>query len=627
MKIWLPKYRFASQSSLRLDSPVPRHGLAFVSITNESKFRILKPHIPRPSKLRKMACRLKTPPCPALPLYRKEKKWQDASNEVLTRHAVFRYLFALILVLGSFKIAVPQTEPVNVKVRVVIVDKDLNQKPVPFLVVSFHHLANAANSAEVKTDLDGKAEKQLVPGRYSIISAKPVELGGKRYSWNLEIQINAPDQHIDLTNDNAKIEDLAPGSGASAESKPSTSASGGDLSTLFDRLKNSVVTVRSEAGEGSGFLVDSAGLVVTNNHVVQSSNYIAVQFDQRRKVPARLITSNADKDVAVLWFDPAAFREAVVAPLLPDQAPTKIVVGERVFTIGNPLGREKVLTTGVISKVEKDAITSDININPGNSGGPLFTLGGQVAGITTAGLRNLASVVPVENVRPVVETARKQIVGGAPPEPTLLPVEPPDMFPAGVLRALLQQEKMDTKPYFFDAGEFQVAFYTPPVNFFLRHEDEMSAARKAAKRAGGDSSQAKPPASALEDAQDYRPVLVVRVRPKFGQFFKARFKNGFVRMRLLCGGKEMTPIEPGRNEYELLNQRGGTIDTTYQGRYSYLPDAVSPSCGSVTLEIYSEKEPNTPLTRPIDPATVDRVWADFEPYRKAKSTQPTATKP
>ena len=98
-------------------------------------------------------------------------------------------------------------------------------------------------------------------------------------------------------------------------------------------------------------------------------------------------------------------------------------------------------------------------------------------------------------------------------------------------------------------------------------------------------------------------------------------------MRLLCGGKEMTPIEPGRNEYELLNQRGGTIDTTYQGRYSYLPDAVSPSCGSVTLEIYSEKEPNTPLTRPIDPATVDRVWADFEPYRKAKSTQPTATKP
>jgi S1-C subfamily serine protease len=66
-----------------------------------------------------------------------------------------------------------------------------------------------------------------------------------------------------------------------------------------------------------------------------------------------LITFNADKDVAVLWVDPAAFREAVVAPLLPNEAASKVVVGQRVFTIGNPLGREKVLTTGVISKVEK----------------------------------------------------------------------------------------------------------------------------------------------------------------------------------------------------------------------------------------------------------------------------------
>jgi hypothetical protein len=201
------------------------------------------------------------------------------------------------------------------------------------------------------------------------------------------------------------------------------------------------------------------------------------------------------------------------------------------------------------------------------------------------------------------------------------------MFPADALRALLQQEKLDTRPYFFDAGQFQVAVYTPPVNYFLRHEEEMAAARKAAKRSSGDSSQAKPPASALEDAQDYRPVLVVRVRPKFGAFLKVRFKNGFVRMRLLCGGKEVTPVEPGRGEYELLNMRGQTVDTTFQGRYTYLPDAVSPSCGGVTLEIYSEKEPNTPITRPVDASTVEHVWADFEPYRKAQSAAAPAAKP
>jgi S1-C subfamily serine protease len=542
------------------------------------------------------------------------------------KHAMSKHLLASLSVLIFLAGARPQAAPVNVKLRVLLVDKDLNQKPVPFYIVTFRD-AIAGSSIELKTDLDGKAEKQLPPGKYSITTSKPVELGGRRYSWNLDVQISGAEQHIDLTNDNAKTEDTASSAGSSGDSKSSSGTGSGDLSALFDRLKNSVVTVHAEAHSGSGFLVDSTGLVVTNNHVVQSSNYLAVQFDQKRKVPARLITSNADKDVAVLWFDPAAFREAVVAPLLKDDSASHVVVGQRVFTIGNPLGREKVLTTGVVSKVEKDAITSDININPGNSGGPLFTLDGWVAGITTAGLRNLASIVPVETVRPLVEQARKNIAGGAPPSPVLLPVEPADFFPAEVLRGMLKQERMDTKPYFLEAGEFHVAFITPPINYFLRHEDEMAAARKAAKRSGGDPAHAKPPASALEDAQDYRPVLVVRVRPKFGAFFKVRFKNGFVRMRLLCGGKELTPIEPGRGEYELLDPRGRTVDTTYQGRYVYQADGVSPACGNVVLEIFSEKDPNTPISRPVDATTVERVWGDFDAFRKAQVVQAPATKP
>src|SRR5262249_15569541 len=158
-----------------------------------------------------------------------------------------------------------------------------------------------------KTDLDGKTEKLLAPGRYSISSLKPVELGGKRYSWNLEIQVGGTEQRVDLTNDNAKIEELAPNSSSPAENKSSSGAAGGELTTLFDKLKNSVVAIHSESGTGSGFLVDSSGLVVTNNHVVNSSSYLAVQFDDKRKVPARLVTSNADKDIAVIRFDPAAF--------------------------------------------------------------------------------------------------------------------------------------------------------------------------------------------------------------------------------------------------------------------------------------------------------------------------------
>jgi len=437
------------------------------------------------------------------------------------------YFLMASLLFTCLILPAPQTAPVTVKVRVLIVDKDLNQKPVPFYIVQFHNEGNADPSTAVKTDLEGKAERQLPPGRYSIATPKPVELGGKRYSWNLQIQITGVEQRVDLTNDNAKIEDLLPAAASPAETKSSSGAPGGELTALFDKLKNSVVAVHSESGKGSGFLVDSTGLVVTNNHVVNASSYLAVQFDDKRKVPARLVAANPDKDVAIIRYDPSAFPEGVVAPLLSGEAASHLAVGQRVFTIGNPLGRDKALTTGVVSKIEKDSINSDININPGNSGGPLFTLDGQVAGITTSVLRNLASIVPVEVVRPLVSTAKNELGKESPPAPVLLPVEPTDFFPADALREVLKQEHLDTRPYFFDAGQFQIGFFTPPLSYYLRHEQEMAAARKAAKRSGGDASTAKPPTSALEDAVDYRPILLVRVRPKFGVFSKSSLQERF----------------------------------------------------------------------------------------------------
>src|SRR5215475_12518323 len=490
----------------------------------------------------------------------------------------------------------PQT--VRVKVRVILVDKDLNQKPVPFVVVKF--AGSAGSAIEAKTGLDGSAATSLPAGRYTVSTPKPAEMGGKRYSWNFAADVRGAEQEIDLTNDNAKIEELV------ADTK--NASAGGDLTSLFEKLKNSIFTVHAEGKDGSGVLVDPAGLVVTNNHVVQSSGYIALQFDKMRKVPAKLLASNADKDVAVLWVNPKAFPEAQIAPIIPSDGKAHIEVGQRVFTIGNPFGREKVLTTGVISKVEKDAITSDITINPGNSGGPLFTLDGQAVGITTAGLRTLASIVPIQEARPLLDQARKSMSSQTPPGTNLLPVEPVDKFPADALKPLLQQQKMDTKPYFFDAGEFQIGIFTPTMRYFLKHEEEMNAARKSAKRTSGDPSQAKPPDEALSEAQEYEATETVYVRPKFGGMIKVKFKNGFQKMKLLCGGKEIEPIDPGRSEFELTDFRGRVVDTTYRGRYTFPPEAISPSCGGMTLEIFSEKDPNTPTRKTLDAETISRVW-------------------
>lgn len=507
----------------------------------------------------------------------------------------------------------PQPQQVHVSVRVILVDKDLNQKPVPFLAIKVKNSAPKSEQ-EIKTGLDGTAQIDLAPGHFVFSTAKPIDFGGKKYSWSVAADVKGATQEIVLTNDNAKIEEGAP------EAKSAGSGSG-DLTALFDKLKNSIFTVHAEAKDGSGFLVDPSGLVVTNNHVVQSSGYLALQFDKMRKVPAKLLAQNADKDVAILWVNPKAFPEAQIAPIIPADGKAHIEVGQRVFTIGNPFGREKVLTTGVISKVEKDAITSDITINPGNSGGPLFTLDGQAVGITTAGLRTLASIVPIEEARPLLEQARKSMQGATPPGTNLLPVEPVDHFPADALKAILQQQKMDTKPYFFDAGEFQIGIFTPTMRYFLRHEEEMNAARKSAKRTSGDASQAKAPEGALSEAQEYESTEMILVRPKFSGMFKVKFKNGFQKMRLFCGGKEIEPIDPGRAEYELTDFRNRVIDTTFQGRYTYPPEAISPTCGGMRLEIFTEKDPNTPITKTLDADTVQRVWNDFEPYRRAHSAK------
>ena len=143
-------------------------------------------------------------------------------------------------------------------------------------------------------------------------------------------------------------------------------------SFLYKHLQNCVLTVWSEFGSGTGFIIDPQGLVLTNQHVVGPSQYIAVQFDPNTKVSARLLAADPARDIAVLWVNLSAMPNAATAIIAKDDSTQPAVLeGERVFTIGSPLSQRKIITTGVASKVESRAIISDVNINPGNSGGPI----------------------------------------------------------------------------------------------------------------------------------------------------------------------------------------------------------------------------------------------------------------
>lgn len=224
--------------------------------------------------------------------------------EALTmKKAVSLAAILVVLTVPAFS----QVETVKLKIRAVLVDKDLNQKPAPrlTLVVVRYDVADA-EPATAKTSFDGTAELQLIPGRYRITTPEPIEFQGKRYSWEMEMTVAAPEASVELSNDNAKIADVPQG-------KPIRTMD--DLASLFKKYQNCVVTVWSEFGHGTGFVVDPAGLILTNQHVIGPSEYVAVQFDEKRKVEAKVVAFDPEKDIAVLWASLAPFKEVIVAPL------------------------------------------------------------------------------------------------------------------------------------------------------------------------------------------------------------------------------------------------------------------------------------------------------------------------
>jgi hypothetical protein len=411
--------------------------------------------------------------------------------------------------------------------------------------------------------------------------------------------------------------------------------------------------VLSESGHGTGFFVDAQGVILTNAHVVEHSEYLAVQFDPEHKVAARLLAADSQKDVALLWVKSSAFPAMVSAPLARAEAGKSAVQeGERVFTIGSPLTLDKILTTGVVSKVEPHTIMSDININPGNSGGPLFNSAGKVIGLTTFGNRStsgpgVSGIVRIEEAIPLLEQNRGKL-SGVPPSAELLPVAPTKPYPIEGLKAVLQAEKYDATPYYFNAGDFEVGISTPPLDFREDEEKRLKAERERDKRnkkqghAADTSSTSETPRNWEAEAGGHKAIIAIVVFPRAKEGFwsglgrsmapyspaKVKFKTDFYKMKLLCGEKEVEPIHPGKVPVVMAVQNSTVSfnDSASYGAYTYGPDALSPSCGQVRLEIFPAKDMTQPVVKVLEPKTIERVWGDFEPFRKVQTT-PNGTPP
>ena len=144
-------------------------------------------------------------------------------------------------------------------------------------------------------------------------------------------------------------------------------------------------------GAGSGFVIDSKGFILTNNHVIEGAQSIEVVLGDRSRYPAKVVGADPRNDVALIKIEPK--KKPLVALALGDSS--TIQVGQKVLAIGNPFGFQSTLTTGVISALGRtvqtsqttfidEAIQTDAAINRGNSGGPLINSHGEVIGINSA---------------------------------------------------------------------------------------------------------------------------------------------------------------------------------------------------------------------------------------------------
>lgn len=146
----------------------------------------------------------------------------------------------------------------------------------------------------------------------------------------------------------------------------------------------SAVSVFSDTGHGSGFLISANGEILTNAHVVGRSKYVKVRWTDGAEALGEVVRSDPRRDVALIKIAPPEGRAPLRLDLTPPQA------GEDVYAVGTPLDEafEGTITRGIISATRVTEglrfIQSDVTVNPGNSGGPLVNSRGQVIAITVA---------------------------------------------------------------------------------------------------------------------------------------------------------------------------------------------------------------------------------------------------
>ena len=165
-------------------------------------------------------------------------------------------------------------------------------------------------------------------------------------------------------------------------------------------------------GVGSGFILTSDGLVMTNAHVVEGADEVIVTLTDKREFKAKIVGSDKRTDVALVKIDATGLPAVKVGDV------SRLKAGEWVMAIGSPFGLENTVTAGIVSAKQRDTgdylpfIQTDVAINPGNSGGPLINMRGEVVGINSqiysrsGGFMGISFAIPIDEAMRVSDQLR-----------------------------------------------------------------------------------------------------------------------------------------------------------------------------------------------------------------------------
>lgn len=568
-------------------------------------------------------------------------------------------LFVLLLTLSILLIqtAAQAQSHENVTFKLSVVDSDLKVRSVPKFALIVRPLGRTVSpETRVVTDTEGRATASLVPGYYSVGSEQPLTFQNRSFTWSVTFVVDQSGPNIfELSSDNAKVG----GSGSLADRDVTR---GGEM---FRTLRDGVVTVQGEFEPGSGFIVDSSGLILTNQHVIDQSNDIRVRFDKTTAVRARVVAVDKDRDLAILQVNLDAFPGARVLEIAATNSVEKPVLeGERVFTIGSPLFEDKILSTGTVSKIESGAIITDITFNPNNAGAPLFNSLGSVVGISTFKIKDrsgamfaknettseesgLSGIIAIEQATELIDSARSSVAGKRIPGIELMPNMPDGSFPVETIKVALRDKSFPLKQYVSDVKNYQIKFMTPVYKFYVMEKDRIESLKRRSDRNKdkGVTDSADPFRDLRywsEYAEELRPVVQILALPEtgatgasmalsvlaqgvvgYGTPLSHKYKADFYQMKLMCDGREIVPLVRNKTEIvrELQNYYKDRKHYTYAGVYSYPFEVFAPGhCKQMQVQVFSEEDIETPIVSDVSDATRGRVWADFADFRKTVET-------